>query len=121
MLITFFTNQAEKLFSKRWWFLLISLIGMGAIFLTLETGATKLILPTALLVPFIAVPWGLLCMCFWFHPTKGNLYVHSKIVSKLPASIHVIIRWYFAIFLALFFIFGLLGFPIFGLIVNGAA
>ena len=121
MLLRFFTDQAEKLFSKRWWFLLMSLIGISVIFLILETGATKSILPVALVVPFIAVPWGLLCMCIWFHPTKGKLYVHSKIVSKLPSSIQIFMRWYFAIFLALFFIFGLLGFPVFGLLANGTA
>ena len=110
MLPLFFTYQAEKLYLKRWWFLGVSVIGMA--------GITKPILPVALFMPFIVVPWGLLCMCTWFHPTLGKLYVGS-ITSKLPAVIQSAIRWYAAIFLVLFFAFGLLGFPIFGLVANG--
>ena len=118
MLPLFFTSQAEKLFLKRWCFLGISIIGMGVIFLFLNAGITKSILPVTLFMPVIVVPWGLLCMCTWFHPTKGKLYVGS-ITSKLPLIIQSTIRWYAAIFLALFFAFGLFGFPIFGLVSNG--
>jgi len=56
-------------------------------------------------------------MCTWF-PTEGRLYV-GFITSKLPAFIQSAIRWYVALFLVLFFGFGLLAFPIFGLIANG--
>lgn len=118
MLLSFFTVQAEKLFPKRWWFLGVSVVGMAAIFLFLNSGITKSILPVALFMPFIVVPWGLLCMCTWFHPTQGKLYVGS-ITSKLPVVIQSAIRWYSAIFLVLFFAFGLVVFPIFGLVVNG--
>lgn len=117
MLPSFFTSQAEKLFLKRWWFLSVSIIGMGAIFFS-NSGITKSILPVVLFIPFIVVPWGLLCMCVWFHPTQGKLYV-GPLISKLPAVIQSAIRWYAAIFLVVFFAFGLLGFPIFGLVANG--
>jgi len=118
MLPLFFTSQAEKLFPKRWWFLCISILGMGVIFLFLNAGITKSMLPVAFFVPFVVVPWGLLCMCIWFHPVQGKLY-GGFITSKLPAFIQSAIRWYAAMFLVLFFGFGLLAFPIFGLIANG--
>ena len=117
MLPSFFKSQAEKLYIKRWWFLGVSTIALAGIFFFLSTGITKSTLPVVLLMPFIIVPWGLLCMCTWFHPTKGNLYV-GFITSKLPAVIQSAIRWYAAIFLVLFFAFGLLGFTIFGLVTN---
>jgi hypothetical protein len=115
MLPLFFTSQAEKLFHKRWWFLGASISGMLSIFVSLFAGNAKSHLPLALLMPLVVVSWGLLCMCIWFHPTKGKLYVGS-IASQPPTLLQTIIRWYAAVFLVLFMFFGSVSFFVFGLI-----
>jgi uncharacterized membrane-anchored protein len=114
MFITFLTNQAQKNYAKHWWFLFVSLIGMSAIFGTFVLGDEKSFATIVLLMSIVVGYWALLCMYVWFHPTKGNLNAHSKIMSKLPAVLQTFILWYAAIFLVLFFICGLIVFPIFG-------
>ncbi len=119
MLIQFFTFQAEKLFFLRWWFLLIALIGIAVLILSMQCVPAKAAYIFPFVIPFVAVPWGLLCMCIWFHPTKGKLSSSSKFIGKFPSLLQTIVRWYFAIFLVIFLVFGLFAFPIFGIFIIG--
>ena len=63
--------------------------------------------------PLISISWGLLLMCVWFHPTLGRLYGDGPIFRLLPRFTKTMLRWYFAIFLTMWFVFGVLAWPAF--------
>jgi len=102
----FFATVATRLFIYRWWFLVASVIGFIAL-AVLAVGAPQLApLAGALAGPLVFVPWAGLCACIWFHPQRGNLQPGSKLVGLMPHLLQSAIRWYAAIFLAVFILVG---------------
>lgn len=109
---TFFTRLAVRLFSRRRWFLAVSLFGMALLFAAFYSGSAQVAAVAGTLAgPVIVVPWALLCACVWFDPERGNLQPGSKLIGKLPDAIQLGVRWYASLFLALFFIFGVVVWP----------
>ena len=109
----FFTSLADRLFARRWWLAAASVLAMVLLFAALSMAPPRLaFLAGTLAGPAIAVPWALLCACIWFHPQRGNLQPHSKLVGRLPPVVQTGIRWYAAIFLGLFLAFGAVVWPV---------
>lgn len=108
---------ALRLFAYRWWFLAMSLVSFALAFmlLMLRPSFAPLIVP--LFGPFVVLPWGLLCACTWFHPERGNMRATSGFVfGRLPSFMQVAIRWYASLFLGLFFVVGLVVWPVLALV-----
>jgi len=61
--------------------------------------------------PAFSVSWGLLCMCVWFHPTLGRLNSSAPVFRFLPPFVQKSLRWYFAAFLTVWFLFGVVVWP----------
>lgn len=109
---SFFTYVATRLFARRWWFLVIALLGMALLFAAFSYGSAQAAAVAGTLAgPFIFVPWALLCACVWFHPERGNLRPSSSLISKLPRTLQVGVRWYASLFLALFVVVGAVVWP----------
>jgi len=110
-MLQFYTSLADRLYVHRWWFGgTTAAVFVLLLFLVLTRTAEMPIV--ALSVPLIAVSWGLLCMCVWFHPTSGRLY-SGPLFNRLPRILKTAIRWYGAVFLTLWFVFGVLVWPAF--------
>lgn len=108
----FFTCVATRLFTRRWWFLAMSLLGMALLFAAFSSGLAQVAAVAGTLAgPVIFVPWALLCACVWFHPEHGNLQPGSKLVAKLPKAVQLGVRWYASLFLALFLVVGAVVWP----------
>lgn len=108
----FFTSLADRLFARRWWLAAASVLAMVVFFAAISMAPPRLaFLAGTFAGPAIAVPWALLCACVWFHPQRGNLQPHSKIVGRLPPVVQTGIRWYAAVFLSLFLAFGAVVWP----------
>jgi hypothetical protein len=110
-------NMAARFFDRRWWFMLVSVCGFGLLAIVLSyapQNVGRLAVPLA--GPVIFVPWGLLCLCVWFHPDKGNLQPGSRFVGKLPQWMQSVVRWYASLFLVIFLAAGLIVWPLFSLI-----
>lgn len=108
----FFTRIAARLFARRWWFLLVSLLGAALLFAAFSYGSQQFAAVAGTLAgPVIFVPWALLCACVWFHPERGNLQPGSRLIGKLPKAVQLGIRWYASLFLALFFVVGAVVWP----------
>jgi hypothetical protein len=109
----FATAVATHLFERRWWFLGMSAVGIAVVFTAFSLAPPRVaVIAGALAGPLIVAPWALLCACVWFHPQNGNLQPGSRFVGRLPQFIQVGVRWYAAVFLGLFVIFGVLFWPV---------
>lgn len=109
----FLSSIASRWFAHRWWLLGASVACMAVAFAAFNLAPPSVAFVAAVLVgPFVAGPWALLCACIWFHPERGNLLPHSKIVGKLPPFLQSGVRWYAAIFLTLFTVAAVVVFPI---------
>ena len=109
----FFTSVAERLFARRWWLLGASLLAVAILLAALSAAPPHFaILATMLAGPAVAVPWALLCACIWFYPQRGNLQPQSRVVGRLPRPVQTGIRWYAAVFLALFMLCGAVVLPV---------
>ena len=107
-----FARYADRLFSHRWWLLGASIAGVGVVIALISISSPSLTRAAGAIVgPIILVPWGLLCMCVWFHPQHGNLQPASRFVGRLPQSLQSTVRWYAAIFLAVFLVIGAIVWP----------
>lgn len=116
MLPSMCSNIAAKLFSRRLWFLLISVAGFGGLAMILAYAPTSVHwLAGALAGPLIFVPWGLLCLCIWFHPELGNLQPGSRFIGRLPRWLQSAVRWYASFFLIILLVVGLIVWPLFSL------
>ncbi|MBL8279531.1 MAG: hypothetical protein JNL93_22890 [Pelomonas sp.] len=103
----FFTSVAERLFARRWWLLGASLLAVAVLFAALSAAPPHFAFAATMVAgPAIAVPWALLCACIWFHPQRGYLQPQSRLVGRLPRLLQTGIRWYAAVFLALFMLCG---------------
>ena len=103
---------AERLHPFRWRFAAVT----GLVFLVLLASILirepRLLMPVwAIAGPCIAVSWGLLLLCVWFHPTKGRLAPTSR--GGLPGFVRAASRLYAGVFLASWFVFGVVAWPIF--------
>lgn len=108
----FFTAVATRLFARRWWLLAMSVVGMALVFAAFSLASARVaVAASALAGPLIVAPWALLCAGIWFHPERGNLQPGSRFVGRLPQSIQIGVRWYAAVFLGLFVIFGVVVWP----------
>ncbi|SHH14502.1 hypothetical protein SAMN05428948_3010 [Massilia sp. CF038] len=56
--------------------------------------------------PTLVVPWAILCLCFWFHPTRGTLQSSNRFIGRLPPIAQSALRWYASIFLIIFVLVG---------------
>lgn len=109
----FFTAIAEHLFPRRWWLFAASVMAIAFVVAVLFMAPPHLtFLAGTLAGPAIAVPWTLLCACAWFHPHSGNLQPQSKLVGRLPPPLQIGVRWYAAVVLGLFLVFGAVVWPI---------
>lgn len=109
-------SVAAHLFRFRWWLLAVPLLSIGAMFALVVNRPSLAPIAFALVGPLVVVPWGLLCVCLWFHPERGNLLPTSRLFGKLPSPVQAGLRWYAALFITLFLIGGLLIFPAFAVI-----
>ncbi|MCE4557191.1 hypothetical protein [Pelomonas cellulosilytica] len=110
---TFFTSVAGRFYARRRWLFGASLLAIAILFAALSTAPPQLAFLASILAgPAIAVPWTLLCACVWFHPQRGNLQPRSKLIGRLPPLVQTGVRWYAAVFLALFLFFGALVLPV---------
>jgi hypothetical protein len=66
--------------------------------------------------PALAIFWGMALICFWFEPLRGSLY-RSVVVKHLPRMGQIAVRWSAAVFLAIWFVFGLIVWPAFALFI----
>lgn len=105
------TTLATHLFRFRWWLLAVALLSIGAMFTLVVIRTSLAPIAFALVGPLAVVPWGLLCVCLWFHPERGNMLPTSGLFGKLPSLVQTGLRWYAALFITLFLIIGLLIFP----------
>jgi hypothetical protein len=105
------TTLATHLFRFRWWLLAVALLSIGAMFALVVIRPSLAPIAFALVGPLAVVPWGLLCVCLWFHPERGNMLPTSRLFGKLPGLVQTGLRWYAALFITLFLIVGLLIVP----------
>jgi hypothetical protein len=114
-MLQFYTSLADKFYPNRWWFGGVTGAVFALLLLLFLSRATHVVFIGGVVSgPAIAVSWGLLCMCAWFHPTQGKLYSGS-LFNRLPVFVQAAIRWYFVAFLTVWFAFGLLVWPTFAL------
>lgn len=98
----FYTSLAERMYARRWWLCAIAVVGSALFAAVLLSGATSLVTVAATLAgPLIFVPWMLFCICIWFHPSRGNLQLQSRLVGKLPRFLQSAVRWYASLVLSL--------------------
>ncbi len=110
------TRTASRHHSYRWWYVAAS----ACVFLVVAailTGIPRAFRVAIIFVgPALAMSWGMALICFWFEPARGGLY-GSMVVKHLPRMGQISLRWIAAIFLALWFAFGLVVWPIFALLI----
>ena len=108
-----YASYANRLFSYRWLFVAAFIAGI-AIVLAFAIIASKplVVLAGVVIGPAVILPWGLFCMCVWFHPQRGNLQLSGKFSNGFPHWLKVGIRWYYAFLLNAFFAVGAFVWPI---------
>src|SRR5687768_7484941 len=107
-----FAYFARPLFAFRWWFLGLAAFAFVGLGLLLLVSPHSLPFVAVAIGPAVIVPWALLCACTWFHPSRGNLQPTSRLVGRLPTWLQAVLRWYAALFLSLFIIFGAAAWPV---------
>jgi hypothetical protein len=114
-MVSVFAALAERLYPKRWWLAAATSAAFVLVTATIPLGVkwpVAVTIGAALAGPAIVLPWGLLCMCVWFHPTKGNLMPGSTL-ARLPGLIVVPIRLFFTAFLIFWLTVGAVVWPAF--------
>lgn len=109
---SFYSAAAQRLYPIRWWFLVLAVATMSAIFATATVFGPTGQVVFAWAVPLMGLPWALLCVCFWFHPEQGSMRPTSKLISWLPGILISGIRWYAALFITIFALFCVLFLPL---------
>ena len=111
-----FTRVATRYYSYRWHFVAASalvLLFLIAIFFAIPR-AIAAVAPWV--GPALAASWGMALLCFWFEPARGGLF-SGAVVRFIPRMGQTILRWYAAIFLVIWFAFGMLVWPVFVLLI----
>ena len=114
-MIGYFTSLAERWYHLRWWCGALTLFTFALLWaLMLLAPPPPWLIATAFVVagPLVALSWGILCMCVWFHPTHG-LLISGRLFNRLPMLLRQFLRGYFALFLAIWFLFGTIGWVVF--------
>lgn len=110
-----FTRVATRYYPYRWRFVAASglvFLSLIVVFLAFPRAVAR-VLP--LVGPALAVSWGMVLVCFWFEPVRGSLF-SGLFVRFTPRIGQIVLRWYAAIFLIVWFIFGILVWPVFVLL-----
>jgi hypothetical protein len=106
---------AARLYPWRWRFGLATLTVFVVLFVLMATRVPHSIeIGGALAGPLISATWGVVLLCVWFEPTRGNLQT-GWFITHLPAPLRLVVRWYFGLFLALWFAFGIVVWPLFAI------
>lgn len=109
----FCTNLAARLHPFRWALTAAALVVVAAIwaavFLLVVPERVALPALVAIAMPLLALLWASVCCTFWFHPEHGTLSKTGLAVRKLPSAAQSFVRWYAAMFLAIFVVAGVLG------------
>lgn len=107
-----YARWAERLYPWRWRFAAVTGFGFLVLLGTILVRVPSIVLPVwGIVGPCIAVSWGLLLLCVWFHPTQGRLAPSPK--KGLPGLLRKFARGYAGVFLAAWFVFGVVVWPIF--------
>jgi hypothetical protein len=110
-----YTNLASRLYLHRWWFAgITAAVFLALLLLTFTRFSSTVDFAFLISGPVIAISWGLHLMCVWFHPTLGTMY-SGRLFMRMPAMVQGFVRWYSAVFLSIWFVFGVLVWPTFGL------
>jgi hypothetical protein len=110
-----YTKLATRFYPFRWWLGGITMMFFATAFVLMMLRSTYAVYFVGVAAgPIIAISWGLLCMCIWFHPTLGRLRT-GWFINRLPRVGRSILLWYFAVFLTLWFVFGVVAWPIFAI------
>jgi hypothetical protein len=113
-MILLFSAWAERVYRWRWHCGAITIATWLLLFVCIFVPGVARLVPllTAISIgPLFVCPWGVLCMCVWFHPTQGKLMTGS-LISRLPRLVIVPIRLWFAAFLTFWFALGICITPI---------
>src|SRR5678816_2549741 len=109
----FYSRWAHRLYPRRLYFAAIALGTFAALALLMAANTPHLTSIMAFAAtPIIVIAWGLLCMCVWFDPERGDLQ-RGRLIGFLPKPLKVVVQWYFVGFLTLWFVVGTVGFPLF--------
>ena len=107
-----YTSLAEQWYPRRWWFAGVTALTFLLLLALMFTRTKAVFLAVAASGPAMVISWGFLCMCVWFHPTLGKLYT-GRFFGRLPNTVQGVIRWYFVVFLTLWFVAGVIVWPVF--------
>ena len=114
-MLRFYTSLADKFYPNRWRCGGVACAMFALLLLLFLSNATPVIFIAGVVSdPAIAVTGGLLCMCVWFHPTRGKLN-SGTFFNRLPAFVQAAMRWYFAMFLTVWLACSVLFWPTFAL------
>jgi hypothetical protein len=106
-----FTGIASRYYSYRWLCVSASVL----VFLTFAAifyGYPRGVMVATLFVgPALATSWGMALICIWFEPLRGSLY-GGPIIGRIPRAGQVSLRWFAVVFLILWFVFGVLVWPV---------
>ena len=110
--IALYTQLAHDLYPKRRYFAIVTFgaFVFGIFMSIISPRFVDVVGMVAMAV--ITVAWGLFCMCVWFEPAHGNLH-QGWLARRLPRPIKVALQWYLGVFLAFWFLFGIVGVPLF--------
>jgi len=110
-----FTRVATRYYSYRRRFVAASGLVFLLLILVFFAFPRAVATVTPLVGPALAVSWGMVLLCFWFEPTRGSLS-SGVFVRFIPRIGQVVLRWSAAIFLVIWFVFGILVWPLFVLL-----
>lgn len=108
----FFEARAIGLWPHRWRFGIASVTLAAAMFaLMLMQRYEWMNTPYGLAIGFLTIGtlaifalWGCLCIGTWFHPEYGSMRMENRWWLFTPRFVRVFVRWYAAMFLAVWFL-----------------
>lgn len=110
-----FTRIATRYYAYRWRFVAASGLAFLSLILVFFAFPRAVAVVLPLVGPALAFSWGMVLMCFWFEPARGSLF-RGGFVRFIPRIGQIALRWYAAIFLMIWFVFGILVWPVFVLL-----
>jgi len=120
MLPEFWETKALSLYPKKVWIAVATVAGIlmfaGSGYLLPAKFAR---LTVALSFAIVTISWALFLICYWFDPSRGSLSYGRWLGRHLP-PVHAAMRWWSAILLVLFVVFGIFG-PIWWVVSGRAA
>jgi hypothetical protein len=110
-----FTRTATRYYPYRWRFVAASGLVFICLILVFFTFPRAVAIITPFVGPALAVSWGMVLVCFWFEPVQGSLF-SGGFVKFIPRIGQIALRWYAAVFLVIWFVFGIVVWPLFVLL-----